>query len=142
MMIDIVKREVCALRKTSKNAYVASVNEEGYPQIKAMFVLETAGIQTHFFSTNLSAKRARQFAKNSKASVYYCDEITHKGALFTGQMEVCTDHETRAFLWREGFERYYPKGVDDDDYCVLKFTAQSVNYYHGGRNITISADEL
>lgn len=59
-----------------------------------------------------------------------------KGALFTGTMEVCTDHDAKAFLWREGFEMYYPKGVDDEDYCVLKFTAHRVNYYHALRNDT------
>jgi general stress protein 26 len=107
-----------------------------------MLVLEHDSIQTQYFSTNLSSKRAQQFLKNPKASVYYCNEAQYKGALFTGKMEVCTDYKTKAFLWREGFEQYYPKGVDDEDYCVFKFTADTVNYYQGLSNMTISAKEF
>jgi general stress protein 26 len=84
----------------------------------------------------------QQFLKNPKAAVYYCDEKQYKGALFTGTIEVCTDHDTKLLLWREGFEMYYPKGVDDEDYCVLKFTADTVNYYHGLSNTTVSVKEL
>ena len=142
MMNDAGKAEIRNLRTNSKIAYIASVNEDGYPQIKGMLVLECDSMQIQYFSTNLSSKRARQFLKNQKASVYYCNETEYRGALFTGKMEVCTDYETKAFLWREGFEVYYPKGIKDDDYCVLKFTAETVNHYHGLCNDTISVKEL
>ena len=135
-MNDETKNEIRRLRENSTVAYVASVNEGAYPQIKAMLVLEHDSMQVQYFSTNLSSKRVQQFLKNPKASVYYCSDAQFKGALFTGTMEVCTGHETKAFLWREGFECYYPKGVDDEDYCVLKFTADTVNYYHGLDNAT------
>ena len=141
-MNDTIKTEVRELRKNSSIAYIGSVNADGYPQIKGMLVLEHDSMQVQYYSPNLSSKRAQQFLKNPKASVYYCEESQHKGALFTGSMEVCTDHETKAFLWREGFEKYYPKGVDDDDYCVLKFTAETVNYYHGLGNVTFFVEEL
>ena len=142
-MNDDTKKEIRALRENSKIAYIGSVNDEGYPQIKAMMVLEHESMQVQYFSTNQSSKRVRQFQKNPKASVYYCSTGTgFKGALFTGVMEVCTDHDTKAFLWRENSEKYYPKGVDDDDYCVFKFTADTVNYYHGLKNTTLSVKEL
>ena len=48
--------------------------------------------------------------------------------MLTGEMQVCTDREIKTRLWRNGFEIYYPKGIDDDDYCVLKFTAKTGNY--------------
>jgi len=141
-MNESIKSGILELRKDSNVAYVASVNEEAYPQIKCMLVLEHDSMLVQYFSTNLSSKRVKQFLKNPKASVYYCNEPQFKGALFTGQMQVCTDHDTKAFLWRDGFEMYYPKGVDDDDYCVLKFTAESVNYYHGLSNTSFSMEEL
>jgi general stress protein 26 len=139
---DTIKSEIRKLRENSSIAYVASVNEGGYPLIKAMLVLEHDSMKEQYFSTNYSSKRVRQFLKNSKASVYYCNEAQFKGLLFMGTMEVRTDHETKAFLWREGFESYYPKGVDDEDYCVLKFNADMVNYYHGLNNISFPIEEL
>lgn len=38
-------------------------------------------------------------------------------------MEVLTDNSTKEMIWREGDTLYYPLGVTDPDYCVLKFTA-------------------
>lgn len=143
-MNSVLKSEIRALRQEAHVAYIGSVNENGFPQIKGMLVLEHDSMKTQYFSTNTSSRRAKQFVNNPKASVYYSDETRnkYKGALFTGTIEVCTDHDTKAFLWREGFELYYPKGIDDEDYCVFKFTAEAVNYYHGLSNVTFPIDEL
>lgn len=45
-------------------------------------------------------------------------------------MEVLMDEKSKALIWREGDELYYPLGVSDPDYCVLKFTALDGRYYH------------
>lgn len=37
---------------------------------------------------------------------------------------------------------YYPKGVDDEDYCVLEFRAERGRYYKYGDIGNISANEL
>jgi general stress protein 26 len=139
-----VKEEIRKLRNESNVAYVGSVNEDGFPQIKAMLVPEHEALKTQYFSTNVSSKRAGQFLKNPKASVYYSDNTKdlYKGALFTGTMEVCLDHDTKAFLWSDGDEKYYPAGVDDPDYCVFKFTAETVNFYYAGVVSIFSIDEI
>ena len=55
-------------------------------------------MKTHYFFTNTGSKHAKHFLNNSKSVVYYCDDTKdlYKGALFTGTMEVCTEHETKA----------------------------------------------
>lgn len=139
-----VRKEIIALRKSANVAYVGSVNGEGFPQIKGMLVLESESMKVQYFSTNTGSRRVAQFRANPKACVYYVDDTKdkYKGALFTGTIEVCTDHETKAMLWRDGFEMYYPKGVDDPGYCVCRFTAQSVKYYHGLANMTLQIEEI
>ena len=143
-MNSTVKKEIRKLRENAQVAYVGSVSGEGFPQIKGMLVLEHDSMKVHYFSTNTSSRRVAQFRQNPKACVYYCDDTKDKyrGALFTGTMEVCTDRATKEFLWREGFEMYYPKGIDDEDYCVYRFTAETVNYYFGLSNVTMPVDEL
>lgn len=44
-------------------------------------------------------------------------------------MEVLTDAESKEIIWQEGDTMYYPCGVTDPDYCVLKFTASKGRYY-------------
>lgn len=141
-MNDKIKKDIETLRKNAKVAYVGSVNKDTFPQIKAMLVAEHDRLKTQLFSTNTSSKRVKQFLTNPNACVYYCDEENFIGVLFTGKIEVCTDHDTKASIWHEGDEMYYPKGVDDEDYCVYRFTAETVNYYHGLSNVTFSIDEL
>lgn len=143
-MNNTTKAEIRRLRENAQVAYVGSVSEAGFPQIKGMLVIEHDSMKVHYFSTNTSSKRVAQFRANPKACVYYVDDTKdqYRGALFTGTMEVCTDRKTKEFLWREGDEIYYPKGIDDEDYCVYRFTAETVNYYYGLSNVTLSADEL
>ena len=66
--------------------------------------------------------------------MYFCNEEQFMGLMLTGEIEVMTDREHKAMLWREGFEIYYPDGIDTEDYCVYKFTAFKANYYHGLEN--------
>lgn len=137
-----IKDDIRRLRDKCGVAYVGSVNAAGFPQIKAMLVAEHDDLRVQYFSTNLSSKRVAQFRENPKASVYYCNEAEYKGALFTGTIEICEDRETRAMIWHNGDEMYYPGGIDDPDYCVYKFTAETVNFYCGLSNTTVSIDEL
>jgi len=141
-MNETVKTEIRALRRNSRFAYIASVNEEGFPQIKCMFNIKNDDMQVFYFSTNMSSKRVQQFLLNRKASVYYCNEKKFKGALFSGTMEVLEDNEIKKRFWNAGDEKYYSKGVTDPDYCILKFTAETVNYYHSLSNSTLMITEL
>ena len=38
---------------------------------------------------------------------------------------------SKKMIWQEGDTMYYPEGVTDPDYCVLKFTAFAGRYYSG-----------
>ena len=135
--MDSIISEIHALRKNSALAYVASVDEAGFPKVKGMLVLEREGLIVQYFSAGTTARLMSQFQNNTRASVYYCDEAKHKGVLFAGIMEICTDKNIKARLWQPALEELYPGGIDDEDYYVLKFTANAVNYYHGSENVTI-----
>ena len=51
--------------------------------------------------------------------------------MLRGTMEILTDSTSKEMIWQEGDTMYYPEGVTDPDYCVLKFTAFSGRYYSG-----------
>lgn len=119
------------LRKERNSAYLSYVGEEGYPNTRAMLILEHDHIHTQYLSTNTSSGKIAALLNNPKASIYYCDPDHFQGVLFVGEIEVCTDKETKEFLWRDGFEKYYPQGVTDPDYCVLKLSVTRGSHYHG-----------
>lgn len=49
--------------------------------------------------------------------------------MLKGVMAVLEDVTSKELTWREGDTLYYPQGVADLDYCVLKFTARSGRFY-------------
>ena len=124
------------LVENSAIAMVGSLGPAGYPQIKAMFKMEVEGLQTIWFGTNTSSKRVRQFMADPRAAVYFVDEKEFKGLMLVGDMAVLNDPQNKQRLWRGGFEVYYPLGVTDPDYSVLRFTTRWGNYYHGLQNLT------
>lgn len=113
-----------------KIAFIASVDEQGYPNIKAMLQpRKREGIKVFYFSTNTSSMRVRQYMNDPKACVYFCDSRFFRGAMLRGTMEVLTDTESKEMIWHDGDTVYYSGGVTDPDYCVLKFTASSGRFY-------------
>jgi len=73
--------------------------------------------------------RVKQYTNNPKACVYFYDKRFFKGVMLRGTMSVLQDRETKEMIWKDGDEMYYPKGVTDPDYCVLRFTAHNGRYY-------------
>lgn len=112
-------------------AFIGSVDEVGFPNIKAMLQpRKREGITTFYFTTNTSSMRVAQYEKDNRACIYFCDRRFFRGVMLRGTMEVLTDSASKEMIWREGDTMYYPGGVTDPDYCVLRFTAFSGRYYH------------
>ena len=113
-----------------KTAFIGSVDAEGFPNIKAMLQpRKREGIKVIYLTTNTSSMRVAQYRKNDRASIYFCDTRFFRGVMLRGTMEVLTDASSKEMIWQEGDTMYYPEGVTDPDYCVLKFTAISGRYY-------------
>lgn len=111
-------------------AFISSVDNDGFPNTKAMLSpRKREDIKYFYFTTNTSSTRVTQYKENPKASIYFCDKRFFRGVMLKGRMEVLEDDEIKKMIWREGDTMYYPLGVTDPDYCVLKFTAQTGRYY-------------
>ena len=110
--------------------FISSVDENGMPNTKAMLApRKREGIRVIYFHTNTSSMRVQQYRKNPKACLYFCDKRFFKGVMLTGTMEVLEDPASKEMLWQEGDTMYYPEGVTDPDYSVLRFTAEQGRFY-------------
>lgn len=106
------------------------IDDEGYPISKAMLPpREREGIKTFWFTTNTSSNKVKFYRENPKASIYFVDKRFFRGVNLIGTMEVLETQEAKERIWREGDTMYYPEGVTDPDYCVLRFTAEKGRYY-------------
>ena len=111
-------------------SFISSVDSNGFPNTKAMLPpRKREGIKTFYFTTNTSSMRVSQYRADPKACIYFFDKRFFRGVMLTGKIKVLEDSASKKMIWQEGDTMYYPKGVDDPDYCVLEFTAQSGRYY-------------
>ena len=128
--MDLIK--IQKFIKKQKVSFICSVDENGFPNVKAMLKpRKINGLKEFYFSTNTSSLRVKQFLSNPNASIYFYRKglIKYTGVMLVGKMEVLTDQKTKDMIWRKGDTMFYKKGVTDPDYCVLRFTAQSGRYY-------------
>lgn len=122
-------------------SFIGSVDGEGFPNMKAMLQpRKREGIKTIYFTTNTSSMRVSQYRKNNRACVYFCDKRFYRGVMLRGTMEVLTDSADKEMIWRDGDTMYYPEGVTDPDYCVLKFTAFDGRYYSNFKSENFSIE--
>ena len=133
---DHVRELGLALVTRSDIAIVGTIDGEGHPDARAMMKMEAEGLESLWFTTNTSSEKVVHLGGNPKACVYFVDLERWEGLTLLGTAEVLRDSPSRERLWREGFERYYPEGVDDPDYSVVRFTGERAKYYHGLRKMS------
>ena len=129
-MTDLAKIEKFIDRRSV--SLICSIDGENYPNVKAMLKpRKRIGLKEFYFSTNTSSMRVSQYRDNPNASIYFFRKglIRYAGVMLKGKMEVLTDPEAKAMIWRRGDTVFYKNGVSDPDYCVLHFTATGGRYY-------------
>ena len=118
------------LVNNSEKCILATIDEKGFPNLKAMFNAKNDGMKEILFSTNTSSIRTQQVKNNEKACVYFVDMENFIGVMLIGKIRATREQRLREMLWDDGSERYYPLGINDPDYTVLQFLAEKGNIYH------------
>jgi general stress protein 26 len=125
-----IEKSALRLVKSKKIALAGSVDEHGAPGIKAMVIEKRDGLKTFYFASNVGSQRAAQYRLNPQACLYFYNRVIYKGVMLSGIMEELTDEYHRQLIWRNGLKSIYRNGgVNDPDYCVLRFTAVSGRYW-------------
>ena len=144
MELEEAKKISLELIELSKAAYLTTIDPEGFPITRAMFNLrnkeqfpefsEFFANQEHefiiFISTNTSSSKIEHIKNNPKISVYYCDTENFKGVMFGGEVEKIDDMEIKRKIWLDWWTRYYPEGLEDPDYALLKLNPKQARFYY------------
>lgn len=138
----MTKDELMNLVNRSLFATIGYIDEEGRPNSRRVYCVWHKGLGRHLISTNTSSAHVNSLQKNGKACLYFSDDSAFEGLCLSGNAAVHFEKEYRELLWNEGDEEYYPKGVDDEDYCVLEFIAESGRFYRADGKGDLSASEM
>jgi len=111
-------------------SFISSVDENGYPNTKAMLSpVKREGIKTFYWHTNSPSMRIKHYRNNPKSCIYFYDKRFFRGVMLKGTMEVLDDKKIRKELWKDEYEMYYKDGMYGGDFIILKFTAETGRYY-------------
>lgn len=123
--------EIFEFIKKQKTVFISSVDDNGYPWTRAMLAPRRIEGKDIYLSTNTSSQKVKQFLENSKACMYFYQRgrFKYQGLMILGEVKICQDEKTKASIWKLTDRMFYKKGVNDPDYCVLKFTCLKAEYY-------------
>ena len=129
--MPMTESDLLQLLESAESVVIGSLDPEGFPNCKAMLPpRKRVGLKELYFTTNTSSTRVAQYRERPQACVYFFSQTRFEGLMIVGQTEVLTDQATKDEIWRPGDDLYYPLGVIDPDYCVLKFTGMRIRTYH------------
>ncbi|MFX0087852.1 MAG: pyridoxamine 5'-phosphate oxidase family protein [Candidatus Hodarchaeota archaeon] len=114
-------------------------NEKKFPKASKMFA-EHRNDLIIYFSTNTSSAKVKQIKKNPSVSVYYCKPKEYLGVMIGGLIKIITDQNIKEGLWEEGWERYYPEGVEDEDYTVLQLIPKHIRGWNGKQTFVLDLE--
>ena len=128
--MENIKETVEKLIEKQDASFIGSVDENGFPNIKAMLKpCNREGIKVFYWHTNSPSMRIKHFRNNPKASVYFYDKNEISGVMLKGQMEIMDDVKIKKEFWKDSFNIFYTGGMLGGDFTIIKFTAKSGRYY-------------
>jgi len=121
LALDLIKRV--------PSVVLSTIDEEGFPEARAMLNLGSEDF-TIWFTTNTSSRKVQQIKNSGKASAYFFLPDEWRGLTLIGEIRIIEDRGIKKKLWQEGWRAYYPGGVDDPDYTILCLKPKKAHYYH------------
>jgi general stress protein 26 len=135
------------LMATADAVYLAAIEADGYPRIRAMLNLRNKlqypkhvhlyeGHDRDFMvyiATNTSSKKRKDLEANPRIGLYYCRPAEFFGMSLVGDVEIVEDATIKEAVWADGWERYYPATgrADDPDYTLLRLVPKSARGWTG-----------
>ncbi|MFC2078968.1 pyridoxamine 5'-phosphate oxidase family protein [Candidatus Bipolaricaulota bacterium] len=132
-----VRAAALKLVERSPIMMLGTLGEQGEPHIKAVQLADSEGLEVLWISTNTSSEHITQLKRDPRACLYFVhhDTTPWRGFALGGYAEIRTDAESRNRLWQDGCERYYPLGVTDPDYSVIRFVSEWGKYWQFGTKL-------
>ena len=138
----MTKDELMDLIDRSLFATLGYVDAQGRPNVRRVFCTWHKGLGRHLISTNTSSSHVQTLLRNDAACLYFSDDAAFEGLCLFGRCIIHRDREFKALLWHDGDEKYYPRGIEDEDYCVMEFTADGGRYYRYDGKGDLSREDI
>ena len=147
-MDSAVRSEMRNLIKKTKSLIISAVNSDGVPMIKGVTKLGNDDLNALYFVTSPKSEFAACYKQNPIASVFLFDDDKsvpypskdekYYSLSLTGKMEAVADPHAKQRFLTDYLAPFYPKGVNDENYYLMRFVVQSGKYYRGVTDNSLS----
>jgi general stress protein 26 len=124
-----------ALMDSTPAVYLATVDEEGLPHIRAVsnlrdkrhypdlegFFRQLENPFVTYVTTYAGSGKARQIRRNARVALYYCRPECFLGVMLSGSMDVVRSKAVKESLWQEEWVAFWSKGPGDRRYRAYRF---------------------
>ena len=145
-----VKSEILQLIEKVKTLVISAMDKDGTPITKGVTKLGHDDLAALYFCTSKNSAFYQWFLQNAKTSVYMFDDDPNTAypsvdekyfsLSLIGKMEAVCDHETKERFFSDYLAMFYPGGIDDENYNLMRFSIQSGKYYRGITDNSLSLD--
>ncbi|MCL2827281.1 MAG: pyridoxamine 5'-phosphate oxidase family protein [Oscillospiraceae bacterium] len=118
------------LIRTLEYASFGVIDENGYPSVSAVSLINPENISELYFTTTMDSNKGKRLQKNNKASVNCYTSMN--SITLVGETELFSDQETKSKYWQNWVALgadVYPNGVFDPNYCFIRFTTKRVSLW-------------
>ncbi|MGL5690132.1 MAG: pyridoxamine 5'-phosphate oxidase family protein [Bacteroidales bacterium] len=122
MQID--KNQVIDLIRFSKYCNLSVINEDGYPRIIMMALIRYDNMEHIWLVTSKSSQKYIQLQKQPRVGLLFSQNTNY--VTLIGEIDILEDQKTKNDLWTPALEKYFPLGMTDPDYIVLKFRTELI----------------
>lgn len=134
-----------SLVRRSEYVFLSSLDErDGSPDTRVVFNLRKArseafaagaaalpdGFET-WIATNTSSRKVRELHADKRGCLYFADTAAFEGLTLQGAFQEVLDDSVRRAIWIDGWNMFYPGGLDGGDFSVFRFRPERARYYHG-----------
>lgn len=127
-----ITEKASSLANRSQIGLLGNKDQQANPQIKAMIKTKNEDLNVFWFCSNTSSKRAKEIKEDGNTCLYFYEGF--EGLMLRGTAELSYDDEMRTSFWDDFMFKFYPLGPLDPDFVLIKFTAESGNYYNNLQN--------
>lgn len=138
------KKVSLELMEAVQDAYLGTVDGEGFPQVRVMSNLRNkqqchiaeelfAGHDEDFLIymiTGHSSDKMRQIRADSRVSLYFCNSAQFHTLLLLGKAEEIDDMDLKKRIWRDEWAIHWPGGAEDPEFIILRLLPERVKGWH------------
>lgn len=125
--MEKIKEKAASLLQKCEVVVLSSINAEGYPRPVPIAKIVSEGLSTIWMSTGTSSLKTKEFRAIPKAGL--CFHVGGDSVVLTGEVEVMDDAESKEKYWQNWFIKFFPQGVKDPEYILLKFSSNQATIY-------------